>query len=146
MNIIYHPWRVSNVNTSTRMHEYYLSSLTSSYHEHKHTHAWISFIILDEFLTWTQAHVCMNIMYHPWGVPNMKTSTRIIEHYLSSLTSSYHEHKHTHAWISFINLDEFLTWTQAHVCMNIMHHPWGVPNMKTSTRIIEHYLSSLTSS
>ena len=187
------------MNTSTRMHEYYLSSLASSYHEHKHTYAWILFIILDEFLTWTQAHVCMNIMYHPWRVPNMNnkhtyawilfiildefltwtqahvcmniiyhpwrvptwtqahvcmniiyhpwrvpnmnTSTRMHEWFI---ISSY-EHKHTYAWILFIILDEFLTWTQAHVCMNIIYHPWRVPNMNTSTRMHEYYLSSLMS-
>ena len=146
MNIIYHPWRVPNMNKSTCMHEYYLSFLASSYHEHKHTYSWTLFIILDEFLTGTQAHVCRNIIYHPWRVPNMNTSRRIHEYYLSFLASSYHEHKHTYAWILFIILDEFLTWTQAHVCMIIMYHPWRVPNMKTSRRMHEYYLSSLTSS
>ena len=146
MNNIYHPWRVPNMNTSTGMHEHYLSSLSSSWHEQKHTYAWILFIILDKFLTWTQAHVCMNIIYHPWRVPNKNTSTRMHEYYLSSLTSSYHEHKHTYAWILFILFDEFLTWTQAHVCMNIIYHRWRVPNMNPSTRMHEYYLSSLPSS
>ena len=147
MNIIYHPWRVPNMNSSTRMHEYYLSSLAeSSYNEHKHTYARILFIILDEFLTWTQAHVCMNIINHSWRVPTMNTSTRMHECYLSFLASSYHEHKHTYAWILFIILDEFLTWTQAHVCMNIIYHPWRrVPTMNTSTPMQEYYLSSLMS-
>ena len=107
MNIIYHPWWVPNMNTSTRMHEYYLSSFTSSYHEHKHTYAWILFIILVGFLTWTQAHVCMTIIYHPSRVPNMK---------------------------------------KAYVCMNIIYHPWRVPNMNSSTRWHEYDLSSLSSS
>ena len=146
MNINNHPWRVPNMDTSTRMHEYYSSSLANSYHEHKHTYAWILFIIFDEFLTWTQAHVWMNIIYHPWWLPNMDTSTRMHEYYSSSLANSYHEHKHTYAWILFIILDEFLTWIQAHVCMNIIYHPWRVPNMNTSTRMHEYYLSSLASS
>ena len=166
MHIIYHSWRVPNMDTSTRMHEYYSSSLTSSKHEHKHTYTWILFIILDEFLTWTKAYVCMNIIYHSWRVPTMNTSTRMLEYYLTSwrvpnmntstrmheyylsslAASSYHEHKHTYARILFIILDEFLTWTQAHVCVNIMYHPWRFPNMNKSTRMHEYYLSSLTSS
>ena len=164
MNIIYHPWGVPNMKRSTRMNEYYLSSLSSPQHEHKHTYAWILFIILGEFLTWTLAQVCMNIIYHPWRVPIRNTSTHMHEYYLSSLASSYHEHKHTYAWILFIMLgsskhehkhtyawilciilDEFLTWTQAHVCMNIIYRPWRVPNMNTNTRMHEYYLSSLTS-
>ena len=147
MIIMYHPWRAPNMNTSTRMHEYYLSSLTaSSYHDHKHTYARILFIILDEFLTWTQAHISMNIIYHSWRVPNMNKSTCMHEYYLSFLASSYHEHKHTYAWILFIILDEVLTGTQARVCRNSIYHPWRFHNMNTSTRMHGYYLSSLTSS